>query len=280
LGAEGRSARMKTIQNILFPVDFSPACEAMAPTVKRAASITSAKVTLLFVLEVSASGFQLIARSMREVEKDMKEIAAQKLESFLAADFPVKHSPRLLYEGEAAEQIVAVARERAIDLIAMPTHAGAFRRMLLGSTTAKVLNDADCPVLTTQHAETISSRPLEHREYLCAISLQDDSIRVLRYASQAAEALHSNLTLLHVIPTAGSDASIQLDLEEHLPSAESREARRRVDELQKEAGSHGRVSIVVGPMKESMVEAARRLRADVLVIGRLRAAKARMALHV
>ncbi|PYU43615.1 MAG: hypothetical protein DMG56_00190 [Acidobacteria bacterium] len=37
----------------------------------------------------------------------------------------------------------------------MPTHAGLFRRTLLGSTAAKVLNEADCPVLTTQHAETI-----------------------------------------------------------------------------------------------------------------------------
>jgi hypothetical protein len=42
----------------------------------------------------------------------------------------------------------------------MPTHTGTFRRMLLGSTTAKVLNDADCLVLTSTHAETIAPRPL------------------------------------------------------------------------------------------------------------------------
>ena len=64
--------------------------------------------------------------------------------------------------GDAATRIAEVERERGLDLIVMPTHAGVFRRMLLGSTTAKVLNDADCPVLTTQHAETIVPRRTEH----------------------------------------------------------------------------------------------------------------------
>jgi hypothetical protein len=66
----------------------------------------------------------------------------------------------------------------------MPTHAGTFRRMLLGSTTAKVLNDADCPVATSGDGETIAPRPLEHREWLCTIGLGEDSERVLRYAQR------------------------------------------------------------------------------------------------
>jgi hypothetical protein len=45
-----------------------------------------------------------------------------------------------------------------------------------------VLNDADCPIATSHHAETIASRPLEHREWLIAIGLGEDSERVLRYA--------------------------------------------------------------------------------------------------
>ena len=41
--------------------------------------------------------------------------------------------------------------------------------LLLGSTAAKVINDADCPVLTSTHAEVIAPRPLHHRDWLCAI---------------------------------------------------------------------------------------------------------------
>ncbi len=36
---------------------------------------------------------------------------------------------------------------------------------------AKVLNYTDGPVLTTEHAETIVPRSLEHRKWVCAIGL-------------------------------------------------------------------------------------------------------------
>jgi hypothetical protein len=67
------------------------------------------------------------------------------------------HQPlvlRILRSGEAAAEIAEVARTGGFDLIVKPTHAGRFRRMLLGSTPAKMLNDAECPILTTEHAET------------------------------------------------------------------------------------------------------------------------------
>ena len=140
--------------------------------------------------------------------------------------------------------------------------------MLLGSTTAKVLNDADCMVMTTQHAETISPRPLEHREWVCAIGLSADSERVLRIASQLAETAHANLSLIHAIPAAQPGPPVQLDLEERVQSMEKQAARDRVRELQRVVGSHASVSIAVGPIKDALTETACRLQADVLVIGR------------
>jgi len=243
----------------------------MAAYVKRAAAIASAKVTLLYVLEPSASsasGFELMTRPLHEVEADRACVARAKLDSYLLSEFPLNDSPRLLVAGEAAARIAEVARERGFDLIVMPTHAGVFRRMLLGSTTAKVLNDADCPVLTMQHAETISPRPLEHREWVCVIGLTPDSTRVLWYASQAAETFHANLSLVHAIPAAEPGLPVQLDLEERVQSMERQAARDRLRELQTVVGSHAPVCIVVGPVRDALTEAARRLRADVLVIGR------------
>ncbi|MGB7025220.1 MAG: universal stress protein [Candidatus Acidiferrales bacterium] len=259
---------MTMIRDILFPVDFSASCVAMAPFVKRAASITSAKVTLLHALEVSASGFEFLVRPVPEIEKNREIVARENLNSFLESDFPTRDSPRLLLVGDPATRIAEVARERNFDLIVMPTHAGVFRKMLLGSTTAKVLNDADCPVLTTQHAETISPRQLEHREWVCAIGLDADSQRVLRYASQITEAVHANLTLVHVISPSGSDQPVQLDLRERLQSAEREAAVRHIKELQSAAASRAAVSVAVGPIKDILTGAARRLQADVLVIGR------------
>jgi nucleotide-binding universal stress UspA family protein len=256
------------IQKILFPVDFSASCTALAPLVGREAAIFSAKVTLLHVVEPAASGFDLMVRPMREVEEDHEQAARTRLEAFLKSELPAPHSERLLLVGDPATQIAEAADQRSFDLIVMPTHSGIFRRTLLGSTTAKVLNDADCPVLTTRHAETISPRPLEHREWLCAVGLRPDSERVLRYAGQMAEAVHANLTLVHAIAPSESGHPIGLDLKDRMQSAEEKSARRRIAELQRTVGSDARVVVVIGPIRDALVEAASKLRTDALIIGR------------
>jgi nucleotide-binding universal stress UspA family protein len=260
---------MTTIQNILFPVDFSPSCVAMAAYVKRAAAMFGAKVTLLHVFDLySHDAVQLYVRPLSEVAEEQQKLAREKLDSFLNPEFPVSECPRILLSGVAATQIAHLARTNKFDLIIMATHAGFFRRNLLGSTTAKVLNEADCPVLTTQHAETISPRHLEHREWVCAVGLDADSERVLRYAGQAAESVQANLTLVHVISASGPELPVELDLEERLQSAKRGAASRRIEEVQSAARSHAPVTIATGPIREMLTEAARRLRADVLVIGR------------
>src|SRR5713101_43532 len=260
---------MTTTQNILFPVDFSPSCVAMAAYVRRAAAIFGARVTLVHVFDLYSHGaFQLYVRPLSEVAEEQQNLARDQLDSFLKSEFPVGECPRILLSGIAATQITQLARTNGFDLIIMPTHAGLFRRTLLGSATAKVLNDADCPVLTTQHAETISPRQPEHREWVCAIGLDSDSERVLRYASQAAQSVHANLTLVHVIPASGPDLPVELHLEERLQLAKREVASVRIEELQSTADSHALVRIAIGPIKDMLTEEARRLRTDVLVIGR------------
>src|SRR5260370_3940195 len=143
-----------------------------------------------------------------------------------------------------------------------------FGRAMVGFATAEVLNHAVCPVLTTQHAETLSPSQLEHGEWVCAIGLDSDSQRVLRYASQAAEPVHANLTLVHVIATSPPELRVGLDLEERLLSAKKEAASRRIEELQAAAGSRALVNIASGSVKKLLTEQARRFTADVLMIGR------------
>src|ERR1700733_663059 len=138
----------------------------------------------------------------------------ERLDSFLTAEFPVARCPRILTSGDVATEIARVVREDRFDLIIMPTHAGIFRQMLLGSTTAKVIDDADCPVLTSRHAQRIAPRPLEHREWLCAIGLSSNSERVLRFASQAAAQAHAKLSIVHAVQAGDTDLPIQLGLRE------------------------------------------------------------------
>jgi nucleotide-binding universal stress UspA family protein len=248
------------IQNILFPVDFSPPCIAMAAYVNRAAAIFSSNVTLLHVCDLAShNGFELAVRSLQEIAEEHWNIARRRIDTFLEAEFPLTKYPRIVRSGDPAEQIAETARTGRFDLIIMPTHAGRFRRMLLGSTTAKVLNDADCLVMTTEHAEIIAPRPLEHREWVCAVDLNGDSKRVLELANRAAAAAGARLSLIHVIQD--SDSAEQRSRDEE-------KVRRRIGELQKSIGGEATLRVLGGPLKEAILDAAEQSGADVLIIGR------------
>jgi nucleotide-binding universal stress UspA family protein len=248
------------IENILFPVDFSPSCVAIAAYVKRAAEIFGSRVTLLHVCDLqSHNGFELAVRSPQEIAEEHWNIARDKIDSFLEPEFPLTKCPRMVRSGDAAEQIAEAASTGGFDVIIMPTHAGRFRRMLLGSTTAKVLNDADCPVMTTEHAEIIAPRSLEHRKWLCAVDLNGDSKRVLDLANRGAAAAGARLSLIHVIQNSGSAVQHGLDEEK---------ARRCIGELQKSIGGEATLRIIRGPIKEAVLDAAQQSGADVLIIGR------------
>jgi nucleotide-binding universal stress UspA family protein len=240
------------INKILFPVDFSSSSTAMAPYVRRVADLFGSDVTLVHVCDLeSHNGFELSVRSPQEIAETHEAIAHDQLESFLLSEFP--RSSRVLCSGEAASQIAKVAKTCGFDLIVMPTHAGRFRRMLLGSTTAKVLDDASCQVLTTEHAESTVPRPLEHRVWVCALSLGPDSERVLRIASHAAAEVRAKLSLVHVIDG---------------PDPARKEAVQRLTALRKTVGCEATISIAAGPIKDALLEEARRWSADAVVIGR------------
>ena len=260
---------MSVITRILYPVDFSPSCIAMAAYVKRAAALLGARVSLVHVVDPTGyNGVQLYVRPISEVLEEQLEIGRQRLDSFLAAEFPVAQCTRILASGDASTEIARVAREDRFDLIIMPTHSGVFRQMLLGSTTAKVINDADCPVLTSRHAQTIAPRPLEHREWLCAVGLSSNSESVLRYASKMAAQARAKLSIIHAVQTGDTDLPVQLDLREEVHSAERREARRRIAELQQTVGTDAAVRVAVGSVKEALLDAALKSDADALMIGR------------
>ncbi len=260
---------MAFIAKILFPVDFSPSCVAMAGYVKRAATLFGASVPLVHVVDLySHNGLELYLRPISEISEEHLDIGRGRLDSFLLEEFPITEVPRILTSGDAATEIAQVARDGEFDLIMMPTHAGRFRQMLLGSTAAKVLNDADCPVLTARHAETVPPRPLEHRKVLCAIGLSSNSERVLRFASRLAQVEHGKLTIMHAVQSGEPGLRVGLDLEVQFKSVEEREALRRIADLQRTVGSEAPVRIATGSVKDALLEAARQSEADALIIGR------------
>ena len=199
---------MDPVKKILFPIDFSPSCFGMALYVQRAARLLRAEVSLIHVTDparfTALEGLELYARPAADVMADHRAVMREKLDSFLASDLPPAEFHRVLATGDPATAIAATIEEQQFDLVIMPTHAGhRFRRMLLGSTTAKVLNESACPVLTGTHSETVSPRTMQHKRWLCAIDLTQYSETVLAAAKRLVEQAQGELSIRNVVLEAG-----------------------------------------------------------------------------
>lgn len=70
---------MGLITNVLFPVDFSSSSIAMAPYVKRVATLFDAKVSLLHVFDPSPHGFGGVFKQGQGTVEQRQDIARHQL---------------------------------------------------------------------------------------------------------------------------------------------------------------------------------------------------------
>jgi nucleotide-binding universal stress UspA family protein len=196
---------------------------------------------------------------LAELYQNRTAQAGQELASFLRDELAGPRVERLVLEGDTARRIVELAHEQA-SLIVMPTHGyGPFRRFILGSNTAKVLHDADCPVWTGVHIEDAAPGSVPPRHILCAVDLGPQSARTICWAAWLARQFSARITLLHVT-AAASDAGGAPDLREA--------ARAELSRLQTSAGLEAKVTVEAGEPSLAICAAAHRSESDVLVIGR------------
>jgi len=175
---------------------------------------------------------------------------------------------RVLLEGDPARKIVEYAHEKGIELILMPTHGyGPFRRFILGSVAAKVLHDADCPVMTGVHLEEAPALDtIAFRRVLAAVDLGPGSLKTLEWAAWFSGAVGAALTLLHVTPSLEALSGEYFDPEWRQRLAET--AHEQIEELFEKAGVSPEVLIDNGEATSVICATARSLDADLLVIGR------------
>jgi nucleotide-binding universal stress UspA family protein len=148
----------------------------------------------------------------------------------------------------------------------MPTHGyGPFRQFILGSITAKVLHDADCPVWTGVHLEEApQAEPMPFRNILCAIDLGPQSCKALEWATAMQKEFGARLTVAHAVaasPEAGQgDAHWRDEIELAV--------RDDLTRLQQRFGTEAELVIEPGDPPKVVCDLAQRSQADLLVIGR------------
>ncbi len=260
---------MIAFKRILFPVDFSGQCRATVPAVKAMAERFQSEVVLLHVVDLPLTWFgspeaaSWAALINAEKLRDEGRIA---LSRFIAKEFSGTPVVAEVDEGEAGLIIADHARDEYADLIMMPTRGyGPFRAMLLGSTAAKVLHDARCPVWTGVHTEQ-AHPPALWKRLLCAVDSDPRDLAVLKWAAEFGAQQRLEVRLVHAVEGAGSTLTRESD-----PSMYDflfNVARERIAGMQAEAGTNFDVCFLGGRVERAVHQAAIGHEADLIIIGR------------
>jgi nucleotide-binding universal stress UspA family protein len=259
------------VARILVPVDYSErSCRAVRYALPFAARF-HAETILLHVLAPHHEIGTPDPGSMvlDDLIAERREQANRRIDGYLQNELASFKIRRVLLEGDPAGEIVDFAHGEHCDWIFMPTHGyGTFRRLLLGSVTAKVLHDAECAVWTGAHIEHVANHePSPLRRVLCGVNLSASSPRVLGWAAQLAAEFEACLTVVHVVDSLipGTEG-FQLSPEWRKQVSDS--AAADLAGLQHRIGTSATVSLRMGDPAEGVCAETRRLGADLLVIGR------------
>lgn len=194
------------IERILVPIDFSNSSLVAVNHASALARHFHSAITLLHVSEVLVvhplNGPLGFGVSSGEAERAEHLTRRQKeLDEFGITQLVGVSVKRLLCSGDPAKLIVQRANDEKSELILMPTHGhGSFRRFLLGSVTAKVLHDAECPVWTGTHlAEMPTLTPADIRHVMCAVNFGPQSLKTICWAAGFASELSAKLTVIHAV---------------------------------------------------------------------------------
>lgn len=265
---------MLPLKNILFPVDFSErsACAAKYALVLTCRS--QADLTVLHVVPGHAPYKEVNDMSVSpafalEIAWDEMRLseATEKMTDFILSHLPGVPATPCVRSGDAAKVIVEQAHTANADLVVMPTHGfGGFRRMLLGSITAKVLHDAGCPVFTSAHVESAPATIRPFRNILCAVDFGLQSEAVVRWAGGFAQSMGAELFVSHVLPMVPMgqwgycDGDISVTMR--------KDAEERARRLIETTGAEAKVMVETGGVVETLRDLAKDKRADLLIIGR------------
>ena len=133
-------------QHILIPLEHSPADDTILTHIKPLARIAGAKLLLVHVADgwVARNFNQLHLAESQEM-KDDRAYLEKRVQELTEEGFSCD---AVLALGEPSDEIVKLAGEKNVDLIAMTTHGHRFiSDILYGATVDKVRHKVDVPVL-------------------------------------------------------------------------------------------------------------------------------------
>jgi len=147
---------MLEIHSILFPTDFSECGNFALSYAASLARTFNAKIICVNVIEpiVPTVGYSGMTEPLpiADIADQLEDSAERELPKLAECDECAGiEVDELVVHGEAASEIVRVAREHHVDLIVISSHGRTgLGRILFGSTAEAVVRHATCPVLVVK----------------------------------------------------------------------------------------------------------------------------------
>lgn len=268
---------MSLLERVLLPVDFSERSYGAARYVEALADKEETEISIVHVttpLNYELSALDVGGTVLNELNADRTAELQQQLDDFAADELKPYHVQRFLFEGDPARRIVEFAHEQRINLIVMPTHGyGFFRRFLLGSVTAKVLHDAECPVWTGVHLN--ESPPIDRihfKKIVVAVDLcPAQALRAISWGAQMAEREGGEMVIVHAYPSFEGKSFEGRSSEypdRSWPAHLTEAATAEIMKMQGKLGTDAEVILEPGDPARVVCNVAALAKADLLVIGR------------
>lgn len=257
---------------IVCGTDLSaPAAEAAEVAARLAARLGEPMVLVHAVDRLGAEHALELGEPEYEPLRRELDAEADRLRSFGA-------EVETVLEGrEAARTVTRVAAARAARLLVIsPVGKGGYGRHLLGSTAARIVSRAECPVLAVRAADPFRVW-LDGERHLRATAGIDDSpgaAAALRWLESLRQIAPCDVTAVHVASPIEEQRRLgrpgPVDLEE-LSEEVRRLLRRELAERVGKPAGEGSLELVVrnglGRIDTDLADAADRARADLVVVG-------------
>lgn len=264
-------------RSILCPVDFS---DASAVALRYAAVLAKRSTGQLHVFHVN-DPMLVAAAAVALGDRYFANAALAELRSFASKALPADTTKAVsihyaVKTGDSDRMIASAAKRIRCDLIVMGTHGlSGVERVLLGSTTERLLRRASVPILAVPPDPSMGNGaqgpgPLwPGTAIMVPVDLRSESTRDIRDAEKIARAFGAGLVLVHVVPPLQAPPWYRADLSAQLRMRVAK-AQRQLESLAKTIGSgvDAEMHVVAGNPADEIAALAAEARIGLVVMHR------------
>lgn len=262
-----------SVNNILYPTDFSLAAESALPFVCDIAKMFGSRVTAVHVRTSDSETLMPPLSLPHPIESTEDPI--QKLKATIDDKLKALKYELLIGEGEVWDFITDVIKEREIDLVVIGTQGRTgLEKFMLGSVAELIFRQTNCPVLTIgPHVRHSKRHGWEMSNMLLATDFTPESLAACPLAFWLARERHARLTLLNVLEP--PEAEDLIDPQRYIDST----VRMLQHQVPKEVSQDCQLAYVVteGNPPDEILKVAKERGSDLIVLG-VRSASGRLGL--